>query len=156
MKRPGLPPRRMSRPFSRRLGLVFSWWNTRFQWRVFNRQRECEMVLGLGVTSKPRRCQPPPGLFSFEPFPGLRRHNPAGGFYGPVSIRSAASEYIPLGGAVLLWNVPNSPIGGSFGVDAAAGTPSGEPSAGAGRLCPAIRAASPQCRAARAQVGASA
>jgi hypothetical protein len=64
----------------------------------------------------PGAASPAPGLFSFEPFPGLRRHNPAGGFCGPVSIHSAASEYIPLGGAVLLWNVPNSPIGGSFGV----------------------------------------
>ena len=32
-----------------------------------------------------------------------------GDFYGPVSIRSAASEYIPLGGAVLFWNVPEQP-----------------------------------------------
>jgi hypothetical protein len=75
----------------------------------------------------PGAASPAPGPFSFEPFPGLRRHNTAGGFYGPVSIRSAASEYIPLGGAVLFWNVPNSPIGSSFGVDAKAGAHAGEP-----------------------------
>jgi hypothetical protein len=88
------------------------------------------MVLRVGVIRNPGVASPAPGPFSFEPFPGLRRHNPAGGFYGPVSIRSAASEYIPLGGAVLFWNVPNSPIGGSFGVDAAAGAPRREPCAG--------------------------
>jgi hypothetical protein len=34
---------------------------------------------------------------------------------------------------VLFWNVPNSPIGGSFGVDAAAGSPRGEPCGGRGK-----------------------
>jgi hypothetical protein len=48
---------------------VFSWWNTRFQWRIFNRQRECEMVLGLGVISNPGAASPAPGPFSFGTFP---------------------------------------------------------------------------------------
>jgi hypothetical protein len=71
------------------------------------------MVVGQGVNSG--AASPAPELFSFEPLPGLRPHNPAG---DRVSICIAASEYIPLGGAVLFWAVPNSLIGGSFGVDA--------------------------------------
>ena len=44
-----------------------------------------------------------------------------GEFHGPVSIRSAASEHIPPGGAVRFRDVPDSPISGSFGMDAVAG-----------------------------------
>jgi hypothetical protein len=42
-------------------GSVFSQWNARFHWRIFNRQRECEMVLRLGVIRTPGVASPAPG-----------------------------------------------------------------------------------------------
>jgi hypothetical protein len=63
-----------------------------------------------GVIWEPGATSPAPGLFSFELFSFRADIFTLGELHHPVSRRSAASEYIPLGGAVLFWDVPDSPM----------------------------------------------
>ena len=44
-------------------GSVFSQWNARFHWRIFNRQRECEMVLDSVSSGPPALPAPRRGRF---------------------------------------------------------------------------------------------
>jgi hypothetical protein len=83
-------------------GRVFARWNAHFQWQAYIRRREYEMVK-TNVIWNPGANSPRAGaIFVLNLFSVRADVFVLGKFQGPVSIRSAASEHIPLGGAVLL------------------------------------------------------
>jgi hypothetical protein len=85
-----------------RVQAVFAWWTTLFRLQAYTRRQKCKMIVTLVSYWPPGATSPAPGLFPFVPHLDPCQHIPLGELHHPVSIRSAAGEYIPLGGAVLL------------------------------------------------------